>query len=272
MISFSIILSLTLLPFVIAQSSDPALQIEAIEAHFTASGIVPSLLSTFDPSAILTLNYAGTGDISPGQALKKDQVGPIPSVTVTAANSSVELSAKFTLAMVDAGPVGSDQSKGVTRHWLVNGVTVSSSKVSNATATAITEYAGPAPPSGSGPHRYVVILYAQPSTFTPPKAFSEPNIGVSVFDVNAYAKDSGLGAVIAATYITVEEGTATVSLSATSAVVTSTLASVTSSSGNLSGTSSTAKPTGTSPNSGSGLKAGNVGFFIILTALIILVA
>jgi hypothetical protein len=54
------------------------------------------------------------------------EVGPTPSVTVTAANSSVELTGNFTLAMVDAGPVGTDESKGVTRHWLVNGVTVSS--------------------------------------------------------------------------------------------------------------------------------------------------
>jgi hypothetical protein len=59
MISFPIIASLALLPFVTAQSTNSALQIEAIEAHFTASGIVPSLLSAFNPSAVLTLNYAG---------------------------------------------------------------------------------------------------------------------------------------------------------------------------------------------------------------------
>lgn len=79
------------------------------------------------------------------------------------------------------------------------------SKVSNATGTGITQYAGPAPAAGSGPHRsvlswdcqksklmlcfsYVILLYVQPTTFTPPTGFDQPNMGVSVFDVNNYAK------------------------------------------------------------------------------------
>ena len=98
------------------------------------------------------------------------EVGPAPAITVTPANSSVSLSGPFTLAMVDFGAVGSDQAAGVTRHWLVNGVTIDSeyarhenvtrltcqftdNAVSNASAIAITQYAGPAPPAGSGPHR-----------------------------------------------------------------------------------------------------------------------
>jgi hypothetical protein len=76
-----------------------------------------------------------------------------------------------------------------------------------------------------------------------------------------------------ATYITVEEGTATVSLSATSAVVTSTLASVASplSSGKQSGTSPATPSRSATPNGGSGLKVGNVPFTLVLTALTILV-
>ncbi|KAL0947213.1 hypothetical protein HGRIS_013331 [Hohenbuehelia grisea] len=207
----------------VAVAQNTALEVEAIQAHFTAAGIVPSLLSTFNPSAVATLNFPGVGDIKPGQSLTRAQVGPTPSVAITPANSTVTLTGNFTLAMVDAGPVGSDESQGVTRHWLVNGATVADNKVANASAVAITQYAGPAPPAGSGPHRYVVILYEQPASFSPPEEFSQPNIGVSVFDVNAYAQNSGLGNIVAATYITVEEGQTTASLSATSAVVTSTL-------------------------------------------------
>jgi hypothetical protein len=217
------IIAAALLSFVRAQSTDPALEIEAIEAHFSGAGIVPSLLATFDPSAILAISYDGVGSISPGQQLTQEQVGSAPTLTVTAANSSVVLAGNFTLAMVDAGPVGSDESLGQTRHWLVNGVTVSSSVISNASAVAITSYAGPAPPAGSGPHRYVVLLYTQPSTFSPPTDLSQPNVGVSVFNVNDYVKTSGLGPIVAANYFTVEEGQATVSLSATSAVISSTL-------------------------------------------------
>lgn len=60
MISFPIITALALLPFVLAQSNDTAVQIEAIEAHFTGAGIVPSLLSTFVPSALLNVSFDGT--------------------------------------------------------------------------------------------------------------------------------------------------------------------------------------------------------------------
>ena len=78
--------------------------------------------------------------------------------------------------MLDAGTVGETLAQGQTRHWLVNGVRVSGmrfihtsfflaatkqgcetsgSSVTNVSAVEVTGYAGPAPPAGSGPHRYV---------------------------------------------------------------------------------------------------------------------
>ncbi|KAF8061456.1 phosphatidylethanolamine-binding protein [Lyophyllum atratum] len=222
MISLPILVSLALLPFTLAQSSDTALQVAAMEAHFKQSQIVPSLLASFDPTALLTLNYAGVGDVTPGQLLTKEQSAPTPVVTVTPVNSTVQLTGKYTIAMVDADVVGSDLSKGVNHHWLINGVDITDGKVTNASATAITAYAGPGPAAGSGPHRYVVIIYTQPESFKAPPALSQP-VGVALFDLNAYAKDSGLGPIVAANYVTVEDGTATASIPATSSVISSTL-------------------------------------------------
>ena len=71
MVFLPLILSLAAAPFVLAQSNNTELQIEAIEAHFNNSGIVPSLLATFTPSAVFNLSYEGVGAISPGQALTK---------------------------------------------------------------------------------------------------------------------------------------------------------------------------------------------------------
>jgi len=242
MFAFSVITSLALVPFAAAQAT--SLGIEAIEAHFTQSAIVPNLLALFNPSALLSLNFAGVGDVQPGQALTQAQVGPTPTVTITPANSSVSLNGTYTLVMVDADVVGSNLTQ-ETRHWLENSVVITGSTVSNASATVITRYAGPAPASGSGPHRYVVMLYAQPSTFTAPAAYSQPNIGVSTFDFNGYVKDSGLGPLVAANYFTVEVGTATASISATSAVVSSTLP-VPSSTPSSSGSSTASSPSKTS--------------------------
>jgi len=253
MIKITVFALALLAPFVSAQTSSPALEIEAIEAHFTGAGLVPSLLPSFTPSAVFGLSFNGV-NVSPGQALTKAQVAPTPSLTVTPANSSVTLTGTYTLVMVDAAAVGTDESAGETRHYLLNGATISDSKVSNASAVAITEYAGPAPPANTGPHRYVILLYNQPSTFTAPANYSQPNMGVSVFNLNAYVSESGLGAIVAGTYFTVEEGTATASLSATSAVQTSTLAPVSS----ASGTHSSTAP-GASGSSGSSNGASSIG-------------
>jgi hypothetical protein len=237
------VLSFAALSVAVAQSTLP---IEAIEAHFSQSLIVPQLLSSFDPSALLAVNFAGVGDITPGQLLTKDQSAPTPTITVTAANASVQLNGTYTITMVDADFVGADLSKGVNRHWLINGVAITDGKISNASATAITTYAGPAPPAGSGPHRYTIILYEQPSTFSAPDGFQNP-IGVTLFDLSSYIKDSGLGPLVAATYFRVEEGTATGTIPATSAVVTSTLPaaqSKTTGSGSASTASATPKANG----------------------------
>ncbi|RXW24182.1 hypothetical protein EST38_g1652 [Candolleomyces aberdarensis] len=218
MIALPIIASFALLPYVAAQESLP---IQAIEAHFTQARIVPEYFDTFNPSATLELDYAGT-KLTPGQKVTKEQVGPTPVVTVTPANSSVTLDGTYTIAMIDVDVVGAELDEGVTRHWLVNGVTIENGVVSNSSATAITPYAGPWPAAGSGPHRYIVALYQQPSTFVAPEGFTGP-LPVGVYDFEDYVEDSGLGPLVAANYINVEEGTATASQVATSAVVTSTL-------------------------------------------------
>ncbi len=73
MVFLPLILSLAAAPFVLAHSNNTELQIEAIEAHFNNSGIVPSLLTSFTPSAVFNLSFQGVGDVSPGQALTKER-------------------------------------------------------------------------------------------------------------------------------------------------------------------------------------------------------
>ena len=142
---------LSLASLVTAQSTNPTLEIEAIQAHFSNAGLVPSLLPTFAPTAFFNLSYSGVGAISLGQKLTKDrefitrtndainlanpapayvrarnllEVSPTPQLTVTPANDTVKLEGNYTLVMADADVVGTDESKGQTRHWLVNDVTL----------------------------------------------------------------------------------------------------------------------------------------------------
>jgi hypothetical protein len=55
-------------------------------------------------------------------------VAPTPEVTITpaAGSSSDAFTGNFTLVMADADVVGTNESVGQTRHWLVNGVTLKS--------------------------------------------------------------------------------------------------------------------------------------------------
>ncbi|KAF8655873.1 hypothetical protein AX16_002956 [Volvariella volvacea WC 439] len=276
----SVLASLALVPFVAAQgggnaADNVALELEAIKAHFEQSHLVPDLLEEFDPVALLTLNYEGVGDITPGQALTNEQVGPTPVITITAPEGS-DLEGNYTIAMVDAGPVGSDISAGVTRHWLVNSVTVDGTSLNEDAAVAITTYAGPFPPEGDGPHRYAILLYTQPESFSPPEEFAQPDIGVSVFDVHAYARDSGLGPIVAGTYITVERGELASSLPETTAVDTATL-SAPSPSGSASGSSSgSGSGSGNAPeatdaaDSDNGASALSAGPFLALASVVMM--
>jgi hypothetical protein len=60
-----------------------AVGISAIEADFEISDLVPDLLPSFNPSALMTVTFPGVGPISPGQNLSMQQTAPAPDVTIT---------------------------------------------------------------------------------------------------------------------------------------------------------------------------------------------
>jgi len=257
--------------FSVALSQSTQLQLEGIEAHFQNAQLVPVPIPAFEPTAILTANFQGLGSITPGQLVSKDQVANAPNLTLTPVNSSITFDGNYTVAMIDPGAVGSDQSNGQHRHWLVNGAKVTDGKLTFEGATTITEYAGPAPPAGSGPHRYTIVVYTQGENFTPPADLSGPVPGVVQFVFPDYVKNTNLGPLVAGIYYQAEEGTATVSIPATSSVVSSTLpAAHLSSSGTSSGTSSGPRPTNTGTNNNTGSAMGKVVSGSLLTFTIVL--
>lgn len=80
------------------------------------------------------------------------------------------------------------------------------------TLTFSTDYAGPGPAEGSGPHRYTILVYIQPSTFQAPANLSQAGTPLSTMLLNEYVTESGLGDLVAANYFQVENGQATVSV------------------------------------------------------------
>jgi phosphatidylethanolamine-binding protein (PEBP) family uncharacterized protein len=211
-----------------------ALDIAAIRAHFANAGLVPALLPSFNPSAVMNVAFPGVGTISPGQSLSVQQTVAAPDLTIVLANASVSHMGNFTVVLVDAHVVGTNESNGQVLHWLVNYVALRndpscspsslSLNVSTAGGVAVTEYVGPQPPEGSGSHRYVILLLPQPPSFSPPANLTKANSGPSTsFHLTDYIWTSHLGQPIAGMYFDVQQGPSNVTVPLTSAVVTSTL-------------------------------------------------
>ncbi|KAI5454519.1 hypothetical protein NCC49_003417 [Naganishia albida] len=204
------------------------LQLAGVKANFEQAQLVPQFLPTFNPSALLNVSFGGD-NVLPGTPLAATAVSSMPELTVIGgSNFTEEDTSMFTVAMVDADIVGTDESGNQTRHWLANNVMLTDDEDDvyglNYTTAPITNYAGPGPAEGSGAHRYVLLLIEQPSTFTAPADLSEPNTPLGTFNFQNYLTSTGLGEIVAANYITVENGVATVSVASTSAVQSSTLA------------------------------------------------
>ena len=204
--------------------------ITAIEDHFKRAGIVPDLLPSFNPSAVMTVSFPDVGHISPGQKLSLPHVATAPNVTITPANPSVPTTGNFTLMMVDARARGTNESNGQVLHWLANSATLQhislhrpSLNVSTGGGLVVTDYSPPMPPVGTGVHRYVILLFPQPPTFSPPANETTPNVGKQlVFHTTDYIATSKLGYPIAGMFFEVQ-APANGTVSVTSAVATSAL-------------------------------------------------
>jgi hypothetical protein len=96
-------------------------------------------------------------------------------------------------------------------HWMQSGLQPqpaegdSAAKLLAHDAPWIVDYAGPGPPPGSAPHRYVFLLYAQPEGFdvkewAPAEGKKVGPFGRIRYDLGAFEKKIGLGPVVAANY------------------------------------------------------------------------
>lgn len=238
---FAAFVSSVVLGGVRAADADP-MALALVKQQFVNAKIVPDVVPAFSPTGILDVSFNGSSSgFSDGEALAKADVQTQPTVTVTGLSGNT--TSKYTILQIDGNYVGSSNPDGLNLHWLANNIVLSSSGTTSNTSAATIPYAGPAPASGSGPHRYTILLYGQPDSFTAPSS-PAANSGVHEIDLATYVKAAGLLGPYAGIYYTVEVGTATVSVASTSPVNTATLTMSTTSSG-----TGTATQTGTSTGS-----------------------
>uniref|UniRef100_A0A0N4ZIC6 Phosphatidylethanolamine-binding protein n=1 Tax=Parastrongyloides trichosuri TaxID=131310 RepID=A0A0N4ZIC6_PARTI len=123
-----------------------------IEEKFISNGISPSICDV--PKNVLTVKYENC-TVEYGKELTPTQVKDKPDVVYDGNSSSY-----YTLLMTDPdAPSREDPKFGEVKHWLV--MNIPGSDVSK--GEEIAEYVGSGAPQGTGLHRYIFLLYKQPS-------------------------------------------------------------------------------------------------------------
>lgn len=122
---------------------------------WVTSGLVADLSLSDYPAAELEVKY-GTEEVCLNMSLTPEQTSKAPTVRLKGA---INCMPPFALVMVDPdAPSRSDPKFRSWMHWLV--LNANSTERLHEGEEAV-EYAGPAPPPGSGPHRYAFLAYCQ---------------------------------------------------------------------------------------------------------------
>jgi len=102
----------------------------------------------------------------------------------------------YTLAMVDPDAPSKDDPKyREWRHWLV--INIPGDDIHR--GDVLTPYAGPAPPKGTGFHRYVILVYKQPNRIMA-ESMNNEGTGRASFKIEQWAQRHNLGTPIAVNY------------------------------------------------------------------------
>uniref|UniRef100_A0A0K0EPJ1 Phosphatidylethanolamine-binding protein n=1 Tax=Strongyloides stercoralis TaxID=6248 RepID=A0A0K0EPJ1_STRER len=119
---------------------------------FKANEIIPDVVSKV-PKGIINVSFKSGATVQMGNKLTPRQVKDQPTVDYEA-----EAGALYTLAMTDPdAPSRHTPTYREWEHWLV--VNIPGKDISK--GDTLAEYVGSGPPSGTGFHRYVYLLYKQ---------------------------------------------------------------------------------------------------------------
>ncbi|KAL9948252.1 hypothetical protein D7B24_002304 [Verticillium nonalfalfae] len=189
---------------------------------FTTGGIVPDVLAAFNPTVAFYASYNtvdghGAALIAPGTELSTaEAVAPQEfSVEGIANAANVTDSTRFIIVMVGPdAPSRANPTNRSIRHYLAGNFTVGTA-VSSVLSTAstlvnssapFTSYGPPAPPAGTGVHRYIYLLYVQPEALN---GAGFDSVGLvaddrQMFDLVQFRTQAGLGPAIGGTYFTID--------------------------------------------------------------------
>ncbi|KAF9477447.1 PEBP-like protein [Pholiota conissans] len=161
--------------------SDP---LNKVLAALKTNKIIPDVIpesANFSPSVLFSIVWPSNGtEVVLGDHILRDLTDDEPEIKIlpmatpkddhTAADSSHSGNISYTLVMTDPdAPSRADPKNGQWRHWVIPGVKLPAASAAETqsgfalkTHAAYTPYYPPAPPAGSGFHRYVFLLFQEP--------------------------------------------------------------------------------------------------------------
>ncbi|KAI8388586.1 phosphatidylethanolamine-binding protein [Radiomyces spectabilis] len=169
----------------------PLITAEMNMAHALKEGdIIPQVLDdVFTPATMLEIKYPNNKEVLLGNTLTVEETSEAPVVNFAPPDADAE----YTLLLVDPdAPSKQDPKMAPWRHWVIVNIPGSQTTNVQASASQHSEYFGPAPPPGTGPHRYIFLLYKQANKNNSFQAMSAEPQARGKFDFKQFAKDNNL--------------------------------------------------------------------------------
>ncbi|KAI6137107.1 phosphatidylethanolamine-binding protein [Pisolithus sp. B1] len=182
-----------------------------VEHALIEADIIPEVVpSRFGPEALLVVSWPTGKEATLGNTLTALDTALAPSISFTPMITLAPYDeVSYTLVMTDPdAPSRKNPRLAQWRHWVVTGIkaphpteAVSGHLSARFTEPPVTPYYCPAPPPGTGPHRYVLLLYREPAIGLriPPDAPERRNSPErrAKWDAAAFAEEYGLKLVAA---------------------------------------------------------------------------
>ncbi|KAM3959483.1 protein D3-like isoform 2-T5 [Aphomia sociella] len=162
---------------------------KAFETHQVVPDVVPKA-----PSALVKVKYPSGVEVNEGNELTPTQVKDVPTVSWDATPNQL-----YTLVMTDPdAPSRKEPKFREWHHWLV--ANIPGNNV--AAGDTLSAYVGSGPPPDTGLHRYVYLVYKQPSKleFDEPRLPNTSGENRANFSIAKFAKKYNLGDPIAGNF------------------------------------------------------------------------
>lgn len=169
--------------------------------------VIPDVIpKSFAPSVLFSIVYPGV-ETGLGKEILRNHTLPEPTIKLLSGAGEGAGDKSFTLVLTDPdAPSRADPKFGEWRHWVVTGVKLSEANENvKLTSAAATPYEPPAPPAGTGLHRYVFLLFEEPVSFSIPKGAIEHVAALKdrrSWNAQAFAEKYGLKLVGANFFVT----------------------------------------------------------------------